>query len=279
MASAAVQNINGQVVVSNWAEASAGAPEAKTLQTLTAVVEENGKQYKVTTSYNVTTKQVPRAVAERKKWKKFGAAEGDADGPNVSTTFAAEPTQLNFIQGQLEQELADDKKANLLGGGAGGEASTGRCRLCKKDGHWSHSCPYKDVYAAQEDKVNEVAPRGGLPPATTTPGAYVPPSLRDRGPVGTAFMGERRNDESTCRVTNLPEDMPDLEEQLRDMFGQIGRIERFYLARDKTTNRLRGFAFITYESRVYAERAINQFNNAKFGHLILKVEWTKPSNN
>ena len=90
---------------------------------------------------------------------------------------------------------------------------------------------------------------------------------------------ERRNDEATCRVTNLPEDMPDLEEQLRDMFGQIGRIERFYLARDKSTNRLRGFAFITYESRMYAERAINHFNNAKFGHLILKVEWTKPSNN
>lgn len=91
-------------------------------------------------------------------------------------------------------------------------------------------------------------------------------------------MTERRNDDNTCRVTNLPEDMPDLEEQLREMFGQIGRIDRFYLARDKNTNRLRGFAFITYETRANTERAINTFNNSKFGHLILKVEWTKPSN-
>lgn len=62
-----------------------------------------------------------------------------------------------------------------------------------------------------------------------------------------------------------------MEEQLREMFGQIGRIDRFYLARDKNTNRLRGFAFITYEKKEHTERAINTFNNAKFGHLILKV--------
>jgi len=255
--------------VANWAEASAGV-DKKNFRSVTTEIEEGEKKYKITTSYNVITKQVPRIVAERKKWKKFGASENEGPGPNNSTTFAADEIPLQFPQNQLEQELMDDKKTDGL---RGGEASAGRCRYCKVDGHWSHSCPYKDVYNIQDDKTGDASRN----PTTTTPGAYVPPNARGTDRT-TGLPGERRNDENTCRVTNLPEDMPDLEEQLRDMFGQIGRIDRFYLARDKNTNRLRGFAFITYEKKEHTEKAITQFNNAKFGHLILKVEWTKPSN-
>lgn len=96
----------------------------------------------MTTTYKVTTKQVPRVVAERKKWKKFGAAENDGPGPNISTTFASEEIPLQFTQNQLEQELADERKNDALRG----EASAGRCRYCKVDGHWSHSCPYKVLF-------------------------------------------------------------------------------------------------------------------------------------
>lgn len=106
---------------------------------MTSEVEEGDKKYKVTTTYNVTTKQVPRVVAERKKWKKFGAAENDGPGPNISTTFAGEDVTLQFSQNQLEQEFANERRNDALRG----EASSGRCRYCKVDGHWSHSCPYK----------------------------------------------------------------------------------------------------------------------------------------
>jgi translation initiation factor 3 subunit G len=63
------------------------------------------------------------------------------------------------------------------------------------------------------------------------------------------------------------------------MFGSVGRIERFYLARDKTTTKPKGFAFITFSNRMDAETAIQRFNGAKMSHLILKVEWTKPATN
>jgi translation initiation factor 3 subunit G len=89
----------------------------------------------------VTTKQVPRVVAERKKWKKFGAAENDGTGPNVATTFLSDEIPLQFTQTQLEAELTDDKRLDPMRGPT--EASAGRCRFCKVDGHWSHSCPYK----------------------------------------------------------------------------------------------------------------------------------------
>lgn len=83
---------------------------------------------------------------------------------------------------------------------------------------------------------------------------------------------ERRSDEFTCRITNLPEDFETLDEELRAMFGSVGRIERFYLARDKATNKPKGFAFVTYTNRQDTEKAIEQFNGYKMNHLILKVE-------
>jgi translation initiation factor 3 subunit G len=65
-------------------------------------VDEGDKRFRVTTSYRDTIKQVPRVVAERKKWKKFGASENDGQGPNIATTFASEEIPLQFTQGQLE---------------------------------------------------------------------------------------------------------------------------------------------------------------------------------
>ncbi len=101
------------------------------------------------------------------------------------------------------------------------------------------------------------------------------------GPANKPFpiivgVGERRADDFTCRVTNLPEDSETLDEDLRALFSSVGRIERFYLARDKTTNKPKGFAFITFTNRQDAETAIDRFNGWKMEHLILKVEWTKP---
>lgn len=127
----------------------------------------------------MTTKKVPRVVADRKRWKKFGASANDGPGPHVSTTFAADEVQLQFTQNQLEQELSDEKKLDSMRGGQG-EASTGRCRFCKIEGHWSHSCPYKEVYNTQEDKLNDT-PRTQ---PTTTPGAYIPPGARGERATG-----------------------------------------------------------------------------------------------
>lgn len=59
------------------------------------------------------------------------------------------------------------------------------------------------------------------------------------------------------------------------MFNSVGRIERFFLAKDKTTSKAKGFAFITFTNREDTEKAIKRFNGSKMEHLILKVEWTR----
>ena len=38
---------------------------------------------------------------------------------------------------------------------------------------------------------------------------------------------------------------------------------------------LQGFAFISYELKDYAQRAIDSLNGYGYDHLILKVEWAK----
>lgn len=52
------------------------------------------------------------------------------------------------------------------------------------------------------------------------------------------------------------------------MFGSVGRIERFYLARDKPNNKPKGFAFITYTNRNDAETAIERFR-----YFLVKKFW------
>jgi len=78
------------------------------------------------------------------------------------------------------------------------------------------------------------------------------------------------------RVTNLSDETT--EQDLREMFGQYGTVTRVYLVRDKEHNISRGFAFVTFSNRRDAEIAMNKLNGKGWDHLILNIEWARPSN-
>ena len=65
---------------------------------------DNGKKVKVTRKLarRTETKHVNKAVAERKKWAKFGEEEGNKPGPDSSTTTIGEKIEFVFV-------LASDK--------------------------------------------------------------------------------------------------------------------------------------------------------------------------
>ena len=84
-----------------------------------------------------------------------------------------------------------------------------------------------------------------------------------------------QKDDCTVRVTNLSEETK--ESDLEELFGCIGKISRIYLAKDKETKSSKGFAFITYEDRRGAEKAIRTLDRHGYDSLLLKVEWAKPS--
>lgn len=170
-------------------------------------------------------------------------------------------------------------KANLARAGAGKVV----CRLCKGD-HFTAKCPYKDSLPGldgADTPPNFGGEDTGTPAepaaAPTTGGKYVPPSMRaggGRGP-GEAMgrPGGSRDDLPTLRVTNISEDVQ--ENDLRDLFGTFGRVARVYVGRDRETGAGKGFAFVSFEERAVAQRAMEKMHGRGYDNLILNIQWSR----
>ncbi|MEQ2305404.1 Eukaryotic translation initiation factor 3 subunit G [Ameca splendens] len=251
--------------------------------------EDDGKKYKIVRTFKIETRKASKAVARRKNWKKFGNSERDPPGPNVATTTVSDDVFMTFISSKDDLNTQDQEEdpMNKLKG-----QKIVSCRICKGD-HWTTRCPYKDTLGPMQKELAEqlglstgdkekspgsAEPEPVQPPQAKT-GKYVPPSLRDGGTRrGESMQPNRRaDDNATIRVTNLSEDTR--ETDLQELFRPFGSISRIYLAKDKNTGQSKGFAFISFHRREDAARAIAGVSGFGYDHLILNVEWAKPSNN
>jgi translation initiation factor 3 subunit G len=97
-----------------------------------------------------------------------------------------------------------------------------------------------------------------------------------RGPGGTRTAGPpgggSRDDLPTLRVTNISEDTQ--ESDLRELFGLFGRVARVYVGRDRETGAGKGFAFVSFEERAVAQKAMEKVNGKGYDNLILSVQWS-----
>lgn len=233
-----------------------------------------------------------RAVETRRKWKPFGQAAIDEDQSNVTIqsrddVYLEDPNADIDIQDedpakaltgnlnafwakqqrrQLERKYdVDAPDENGEGGGGGGDDGGG----------WT-------TVKTADNKAG-----GGA-------GKYMPPSARGGGGGGggkgtLSAMADRveneggggggrrfdDRDQNTIRVTNISEDTT--EADLQDLFQPFGRISRVYLAKDKETLQSRGFAFVSFVHREDAQKAMDRLQGFGYDHLILKLEWAKPS--
>ena len=85
--------------------------------------------------------------------------------------------------------------------------------------------------------------------------------------------GAGRDDLPTLRVTNISEDTQ--EADLRELFGAFGRVARVYVGRDRETGAGKGFAFVSFEERSVAQRAMEKMNGRGYDNLILSVQWSR----
>jgi len=255
-------------------------------------INDDGKKTKIVRTFEIIKKQVPKAVAQRKALPKFGMSRNDRPGPDPATTIIAEEIFMNFVHNKEEHEKDDDKSAlDRLK-----ETNKGvvKCRICKED-HWTTQCPYKDKIGLLKDLPGEgedkasptgTAPAGGAigaagaaaagAAAGAPKGAYVAPGRREGGRVGESMNDRRRTEDTAAiRVSNLSESTQ--EADLQELFKPFGHIARIYLSKDKMTGECRGFAFVHYYKKDDAQKAIATLNGFGYDHLILNVEWAKPS--
>lgn len=264
--------------------------EAKGIKIITDFkYNDEGKMVKMVKTFKIEHRRVPKTVAKRKNWRKFGAAENDPPGPNSANTIVqVEEIPMQFVHNEEEQSEQQEDPLNKLKA-----QKLVSCRICKGE-HWTTKCPYKDTLGPLQEKLQDdkpatpdgAAPAGGQGAAAAAGaaaakgpaagGKYVPPSLRDGAAKGRGeTMQSKRDESATIRVTNLSEDTR--ESDLQELFRPFGPIQRIYLAKDKNTGQSKGFAFINFHRREDAARAITGVSGFGYDHLILNVEWAKPS--
>jgi translation initiation factor 3 subunit G len=232
---------------------------------------EDGKKIRVTRKIRVSknVKKVNKRVEERRqRWKKFGKVAG-VEGIEPGATYRGD--EVFLVMGEHEkmererQELEKRDKKELE------ELYTsliveGR-RPVPLGGP---TAPWRPTFGrpSLQTAPSSTATGGRIPSA----GAYVPPHKSGR----PGFSGDADEENTTTlRVTNLSDETS--ENDLSEMFRDFGNVSRVYLVRDKESNQSRGFAFVTFQSRSNAESAMNKLNGTGWDHLILSIEWAKPS--
>ena len=243
-------NAAGFKTVVEWSLNTAGQKVKKTTEVFVKTVETR------------EAKCVAGRVA-RLKANKFGQAKGSQDDSNV-TIVAHNEERVTMEVAESEDATQQAAKASM------------------------NEFARKQMWRKLQQKYGVEGEGGSMPPGDDAPApvpgmrtSYVPPSMRGQAGAGVAGSAIARmaqfddRDQASLRVTNISEDT--CEADLQVLFAPYGRIARIYLAKDRETMVSRGFAFVSYIHRQDAERAMAALQGHGYDHLILKIEWAKPS--
>lgn len=70
--------------------------------------DKDDKKVKVVRTYKISKQVVPKTVALRRTWPKFGESKNDKAGPNSQTTIVAEEIFIQILNTK-EEEKANDR--------------------------------------------------------------------------------------------------------------------------------------------------------------------------
>lgn len=228
--------------------------------------DEEGKKVKMTKTYQIVRNEVTKGMLKRRQWRPFGKTQSEDE--KREATHMDEEIFMQFINQKDAEAVEDDPWAKALEA----NKSLFKCRVCMGN-HATAQCP---LGTKPDDLVNDMT-NLSLNRLNPTSGKYVPRAqlMEERGRPSASMSMRLREDLNTIRVTNLPGDMQDSD--IKELFGQIGRISRIFLARDKYTGTSRGYAFVSFERHDQALQAVQTFNGFGYANLILKVELAKTS--
>jgi len=210
-----------------------------------------------------TTKRVKRAVKERKKWIKFGAAKGKNPG-EIDRDVTIYSTEDVFIESPNAKQ--EDIATTLFK-----KLQSDKIKRIVRDNIKSDIDSFADIGKKSDNTINENSFMGAKTNSYVVPG-------KKSGRKGNSSFGQQmqeRDDSATLRITNLSEDTQEYD--IRDLFSPYGNIMRLHLALDHYTKKCRGFAFVSFYSKEDAQNAMDNVRGKAFNHLIIGIEWAKPS--
>ncbi|ELR23587.1 Eukaryotic translation initiation factor 3 subunit [Acanthamoeba castellanii str. Neff] len=218
-----------------------------------------GKTVKTTKNYKLYKKvtRINKRVQERKKLKKFGDCRPGEQGITLLSN-----DKINI---ETPGKKKKDKEEEALKASEMAEAGIKET--------WKTRAQRLGADSWDTITAKAATPGGSEAAADTPSNVYVPRSLR--GGPGGAPGAQSRDDSTTVRVTNLSEDTR--EDDLRELCRRFGPIQRVFLAKDRHSGLSRGFAFVTFVYREDGAKAIEALNGFGYDHLVLAVEWAKPS--
>uniref|UniRef100_A0A7S2JDD7 Eukaryotic translation initiation factor 3 subunit G n=1 Tax=Zooxanthella nutricula TaxID=1333877 RepID=A0A7S2JDD7_9DINO len=247
--------------------------------------ERDGKTYKVIKrmKQTITSSWTNDNIQARKDLKKFGkAASNDPASEKHLVVRSEEDIPIEFSRKLAAQAAVKDEAEDKFYEDSLNIAEN----MNQPKKAWTEANRLKQIdrdeggaeRPAEPDKPSELRDLGASMKAGDAPkSTYVPPSLRGRtgeDPKGKGKDNFAQQQEASLRITNISEDCR--EGDLQDLFGQVGRLQRVYLAKDQTTGLSRGFAFVTYYTREDAQKAINKLHGHGYDNLILQVQFAKP---
>ena len=203
---------------------------------------------KVTRTYKIEKTVIPKGIALRKEWTKFGEAVRDKDGVDIATTKDSEEICFRLTTNKDELELGIPKELSGL------------------------------IETIKRFNQNESKPDLPAPPTTDQKqalGHYEIPHTRqgynlDRGGGGFNL------DEPlpAVKISNLS--MDTTEQDVKELLIQFGRLTRLHMPKDRRNkDEHKGVAFATFQRKDIGERVILKLNGYAYDHLILKAEWSK----
>lgn len=227
-------------------------------------------------------------MEKRSKWKKFGNAAIDVDQSNV-TISSHDDVYMEDLKEDSGKK--DDDPSKVLAGNLNAFwAKQQRRQLERKydvDGmgidEMTRNVTDTEGWDESQDNhtrdiIDKYVPPSarGISSGTTLKGAGSLSAMANRiNEKGSSGLDNRDHNHNTIRVTNISEETT--EADLQDLFRKYGRISRVYLAKDKETHQSRGFAFVSFVHREDASRAMEKLQGYGYRHLILKLEWARPS--
>merc|ERR1711881_158254 len=215
-------------------------------------------------TFRTKTQVVNKRIARRRHWAKYGQSEYDGDGPTATTTnMVTDDIPITFLNKKHMAAKAAEEDKPVLTQEEEEDIKKMRQQILSQ----------LQLHNLTGSRVGQGMP--SLIQAGQSGDGNGAPDGRPERPGRPARMGGDRMDDEGCgvRVTNLSENITDGD--INDLFGQCGRIKRVYLARDKRSGRAKGFAYVTYESKRDAEKAIRMLNKYTYDYLVLSVEWSK----